>query len=457
MTKEAKCFLGCSKCDGCKSLPLNYKSPKPKRNTKCCRCGRTYAELKKLGIGLEEMKDVVGGDDWAYWCFEPETPVLSNPHVSFIEEAKGVQEFERLYNGDFIRFKPSKLFEYGVTPEHPIFIVPIKHFSEKTTILNQPRWVLAKDLKPKEMAVVVPIPKENKTEESKDWFELAGWYLAEGYINKRKDNGIFFTLNPNEKENIERIIELGQKLNSKYIRTYNPAPNKVEVIISDKKLKKSFIQEFGCGARFKTISKRILEAEKDKLALLLEAWTKGDGNLDSGKTWTASKKLAMGMFLIAIKLGKHASITSDKSRKWSNNPIYSLYWTRDPTFYRYEYWFFDDMVILPIKYVKTEKYIGKVYNLKTESQTYQIPFIVHNCDDCYIEMIGRECEICHDISTKTVRCVKCNTILCFTCREGHNCGMFGWRRIIKFFKECLEVNAKLYGYEYSPWMRERWK
>ena len=68
MTKEAKCFLGCSKCDGCKSLPLNYKSPKPKRNTKCCRCGRTYAELKVHGIGLEEMKDVIGGDDWAWWC-----------------------------------------------------------------------------------------------------------------------------------------------------------------------------------------------------------------------------------------------------------------------------------------------------------------------------------------------------------------------------------------------------
>jgi hypothetical protein len=68
--KKAKCFLGCSKCDGCQSLPLNYKllKPKPKRNTKCCRCGRKYSELKKLGIGLEEMKDVVGGDDWNWWC-----------------------------------------------------------------------------------------------------------------------------------------------------------------------------------------------------------------------------------------------------------------------------------------------------------------------------------------------------------------------------------------------------
>jgi hypothetical protein len=80
------------------------------------------------------------------------------------------------------------------------------------------------------------------------------------------------------------------------------------------------------------------------------------------------------------------------------------------------------------------------------------------CDDCYIDIVGKECEICHDISTYgVIRCPKCNTILCSTCAKGHNCGIFGWRRIKKFFKECFEANAKLYGYEYSPWMRERWK
>ena len=48
---------------GCYPKPL-----KPKRNTKCCHCGRTWAELKKLDIGLDEVKDVVGGDDWNWWC-----------------------------------------------------------------------------------------------------------------------------------------------------------------------------------------------------------------------------------------------------------------------------------------------------------------------------------------------------------------------------------------------------
>ena len=55
-------------CNECQSLPLPLYSPKPKRNTTCCHCGRTWAYLKKLGIGLEEMKDVVGGDDWNWWC-----------------------------------------------------------------------------------------------------------------------------------------------------------------------------------------------------------------------------------------------------------------------------------------------------------------------------------------------------------------------------------------------------
>lgn len=58
----------CPKCDGCKSLPKSYKPPRPKLTTTCCHCGRTLKELKRLHIGLEEMKDVVGGDDWNWWC-----------------------------------------------------------------------------------------------------------------------------------------------------------------------------------------------------------------------------------------------------------------------------------------------------------------------------------------------------------------------------------------------------
>jgi len=77
------------------------------------------------------------------------------------------------------------------------------------------------------------------------------------------------------------------------------------------------------------------------------------------------------------------------------------------------------------------------------------------CDDCYIQMVGQECEICKDISTQTVRCPKCNTILCSTCARGHNCGRFGWKRIKKFFKEMLEANGRLY--EYSPWAwNQKW-
>ena len=73
------------------------------------------------------------------------------------------------------------------------------------------------------------------------------------------------------------------------------------------------------------------------------------------------------------------------------------------------------------------------------------------CDDCYVYMVGQECEICHDVFTHGgIRCHKCNTILCSTCAKGHNCGIIN--RIKKIFRECLESNAKLY--EYSPWI---WK
>lgn len=371
-------------------------------------------------------------------CVLQSTPILTKDGITPIEKANDgdltfdsdlnysviLQRFDREYDGEVIEIKVEGLPSVTFTPEHPIWIVSDKF----------PGWTPAAEVT-KGMRVVVPrlsmqetpiidltpynkgvagkgkgrgvsrtpnrIPLKHTLTE--DLAEFFGWFVAEGNTSGYKHSDITLYLGKHEETEAKNLKFLMNRLFNLKARIYHDR-TALRVVASSPLLARFLRDAFGLTARTKRIPEFILNAKNELVAAFLKGYFKGDGYLAKDKKWrcacfrTASPHLAFQTYMLLLKLGLRATITQNKRpqneriegrRVNSSSYIYSvrsydaaflgvpkstskkvsIIWISDypPAYYP------------RVKRVQRKHFKGKVYNLKTTSQEYCLPFRVHNC------------------------------------------------------------------------------
>jgi len=221
-----------------------------------------------------------------------------------------------------------------LTEEHPVLIVKRerkKHINKNFS----PEWLEASQIRQGDY-VVYPIPseandittipllyeKKRKDTRSRalparvmvnhDFLKFVGYYLAEGYINKRT---IAFTFNLEERNLAEDVVNLVKDLfwlDGKI--EIKGAKGSIEVYVYSSYLAGILTKYFGTGAAQKKIPHELmlLPAEKQK-ALIKGLWL-GDGYLGKKQAGykTISQILAEQLKLLLIRQGMVPTVTVEK-------------------------------------------------------------------------------------------------------------------------------------------------
>lgn len=330
--------------------------------------------------------------------------------------------FQRQYTGEIIDIKsPSGIV--SVTPGHPILVArcpPCKKDYEpyKACKPNCPRknkthychgvgkpeikWINSEDLNAdtdfliyqenSRNSIVYNLTDYQRSEKyrrkSPDIIELdkklatiVGWFLAEGHISGvdgHPKKSIQFTLSHDEltTANILKTL-IKEKFNLSCTIYQYPNRRTTQVFCTSTIVAKFLEKMFGTGAACKTIGSA-LYSDISSLKSLLKACFEGDGCIsgsDRRRNYkTVSKKLAVGMQLRLLSLGKYTG------RIYHHNKIYEIGFQKKIK--RNYCWEEKNRHFLPISGISKRPFSGVVYNLETEDHTYQAPFIVHNCYRC---------------------------------------------------------------------------
>ncbi len=346
--------------------------------------------------------------------------------------------FKRSYSGWAIKIKPEYLPSQIFTPEHPILIYEqhkkIQSKDDWYNIVKKgSRWINAgaiqiihdKHLNPIKRYFVV-IPKymfqteedihidfrkyaspeygfekaKGKNELYREFLEngkvtedfawLMGLFVADGAISSTAI--VLYLGNDNKNKmvlkKVERIVSnMGLSLEEYdcggYLRIYIPS----------RILMRFFEDVIYCEPkrgrpRKKQVPPFMFKAKKNIVKAFLEGYIAGDGSVwkhsRSGKyieCISSEPELLYQIQMLTFKIGMLTSFYVTKRAntfKPSNPYLYHLRIRVDRHLTRYietnEYY------LIPIRKVEKVWYEGYVYNLETESKTYNIPYIVHNCD-----------------------------------------------------------------------------
>ncbi|MCD5396402.1 MAG: hypothetical protein LR000_01940 [Candidatus Pacebacteria bacterium] len=384
---------------------------------------------------------------------------------------KVLKIYTRSYKGPIYHIKPYN-FRIGVktTPEHPFYAIkahtnckntpraickPACAYYHKRGCSHpyfkkyKPQWIQAKDLKKgdilifprfnnitkdvQEIKLLDYLPKDKfkrsksqisfvrgrpdkklpeKIKIDKNFCRLIGYYLSEGYTDKR--DSISFCFNEKEGEYIKDVQCLMKKVfGLSSPRIYKRKKSKsVELIYFSKILAKLFGKLFYNHpeikrAHTKCLPQWMLELPLDKQVEVLRGWWRGDhGN-------TSSRELMNQMKIICLRLGIIPSISvhlkdnfNEKTHRYKlENRIikanYDLFWFYNLSFFEDRFgllktrefkkfntklarrhgWIDENNIYLPIRDIEITYFQGKVYNLEVEKDnSYLSEFAaVHNC------------------------------------------------------------------------------
>lgn len=231
-------------------------------------------------------------------CFDPSNNSLKYDYPEYIN----IQD----YDGDMMHFKRRNA-DSKVTPNHRMWA------------RRDGKWqiILAEDIKHGDVLrhVIDPVDITDKGTritiagvevDAGDFFELAGWYIAEGstYLNKDYNTHYSITITQIKPEGREQIRKLLEKL------PWKSNENGINFVINNKELANYFAESFRKGAENKEVPRWMLDAEPYCLERLLKGWLAGDGTTwkkrdgDSFyKGYSTSSKLIDNMQEVAFKLG----------------------------------------------------------------------------------------------------------------------------------------------------------
>lgn len=375
------------------------------------------------------------------------------------------QVFKRPYMGKAYRIQPYYFREgVSVTEEHPFLIIkPVKNCSfvgglckpnsvakgkhqctKKHYNNYKPQWVQAKNLEKNDI-ILYPVLKETKNiknikilsvinnhkyrisegcivpnsgrqdkaikntvEINNNFCRLAGYFLAEGYINKKK-SVVQFSFGPTEKEYIDDVAFLMQKCFGVKLTKIRERKG-YELYFFSKALSELFEALFYQKEEQKrAFSKKLPEwmiyLPTSKQAEILRGWWRGDAG------WTTSEVLGEQMKMICLRLGILPSISRITKEKHNSKPhllgdrvilakndfivfghlsFYKdeLSLLTDTAFKKFKSklerkhgWMDSDYFYIPIKAIDTFDYSGFVYNMEVEDDNSYVTSAatVHNC------------------------------------------------------------------------------
>ena len=345
----------------------------------------------------------------------------------------------REYEGELVKIKARYLPAVYFTPNHPILVRKMNIYQTRRKgkrpyvyKLKEFEWIEAGRVVPskrfKKLLVVVPkdlteepyiirlkslnpyAKKDRIIELNEEFAKLLGLWFAEGTvyisISKRKHRAysyrklkdgtikrypymrhtryhrVCFSFGKHEKELVKWCVNILKKYG------FNPfvAETRTALVVwlNSGPLARWLKAEFGCTAREKRIPHWLFKERKRIIKAFIEGVLIGDGWTDGyhHRIALTNKIAILGLHRLLRKLGIMASYTEREitgeieGRKLRKTMAYAISWTniKRKMFFEDERYYY-----LPVERVEKVPYKGKVYNLETTTETYGVPFIVHNC------------------------------------------------------------------------------
>jgi len=339
--KKAKAIVKKSECKvGDTTVPrILYVSNNFNLNTGYCYDDKT--EILTDG-GWKFFKDVCDDDKVATINLESEN--LEYQHFT--------DRIVQNYTGKMINFVGQN-FDLTVTPNHNMLVkyddgYKIRNIIGKRKNDSIKKWHFEKagDLikKTKYQLSCNNIRKlcgwtgEDNNLISKEAMALAGWYLAEGYINKYNGSVNISQSQSHNPKFCDEIKSLFEHFNIKY----KYIKDKSTFYTYENSLR-DFLIDFGRTSIDKKIPTKYKILGVDKLSCLLDSYLKGDGTKNaSSEIFTAStisRRLADDIQEISIKLGKgchikyekHSNVNNENSSFKSNYDFYRIFLQKEYT------------------------------------------------------------------------------------------------------------------------------
>jgi len=324
---------------------------------------------------------------------------------------------KRHYHGSLVKID----FAYAnipleLTPEHPLYVVknvrkPQSEWREEGIDESLLNWIQAKDITNEDF---IAFPRMREIKDigiaTEDLMELMGLYIAEGSFDRCK-RGINITFSFGRHENglITRTVNLIENLfGLKPCVTDTETQTAIRVVLSSKYFAPMF-EQFGMGARNKTIPSWVMYLPENKQYRLLKGAVAGDGTKHrfSITYSTSSIKLAYRLRLLLFRLGilhglhkrkpsdseiegreikslgycYSLSISGDSARTLAQK-IGMEYDGGEKTSGNFGYTT-ENYVFIPVKNVSTRPFRGYIYNVHVnETESYlTIHGAIHNCSE----------------------------------------------------------------------------
>ena len=397
------------------------------------------SEIKKTGIdfslhnfpGTKHLGDVT---KWRSWSL-PRIDLIAFgspcfPKGSLINTSKGIVDLsevsvgdlvlthngnwrevtatnERLFVGNMYSIKVGKdTNPVRCTPEHPFYVVYADAYG-KDRKWSEPFWCEAKDLTKNHFLVVAEQKEDIAVDLTEDEAYLFGYYLAEGWIDRRKTKsgrqmfGITFAMSLSEREHftnlLSRISYRGRYKEKKSIAVswdYKTEGDCCKAHITNERLWTLF-HTAGHGAKNKVVPSCILSAPVNIQKSFLDGYMYGDGSYTSkDRRYTATSlnpEMIYGLRHLVLRVTKelgsvYFSVPKAKTvingRTVNQRPYYDLMWNlekeKEVLSYRV-----NDLMLVKITDIFQECVSEPVYNLTVDKDnTYTIGgYSVHNCQD----------------------------------------------------------------------------
>ncbi len=318
---------------------------------------QAYFRINAANMGQFERTLIIAEENsfvhYTEGCFKKGAPIktISGPkniedikerdivltHTGSYKKVYKIQK--RKHNGVMctINYFGDTRHEIKITGSHPILSVRRTKAEYKNTEWET-EWIEAKNLE-KSDYVAIPIdrtvisqdgrffsvklgrgrhtPKviEFKIDADKDFFRLVGYYMAEGSVIK--ENYLTFTFNKNEKAFIEDVKELLEKFFGKMPLENEEYKGGISLVLCSTLAARLFKQEFGSGAKNKSLPKWFMLEAPEKQAEFIKAYWRGDGSFIDKYSWgkkrmfrinTISEVLAEQTRDLLLRLNIFASI-----------------------------------------------------------------------------------------------------------------------------------------------------
>lgn len=385
---------------------------------------------------VKDLEITYDKPNWCPGCVLPDTFIQTNPSsqpVTALRQNDKVigtdgkmhevtETMTHIHEGVVYTLRTKYFGETTLTPEHPVLAVRRIHKKNHNKEFKS-EWIETQDLR-KGDYLLYPILKEERERSvldlvyskrkkdtrsktlpkqisvSTDFLRLCGYYIAEGYTNRRSINFTFHTKEEVYAEDVREIIRKVFGLTSQ--KRYRLGKKTIDISCASSYLSEIFDEWFGKGALQKRIPEFLMFLSKEKQKSLVQGLWRGDGWVSKethrASYKTISKVLCEQIKMLLLRQGILPIISVYKA--YSIHKISYAIQIIDPRDFlllegilenashdslaaRQRDLITKDFAFLPLKQIKTQQYSGSVHNLEVDTENAYVTenAILHNCGD----------------------------------------------------------------------------